>query len=167
MFVSSRRSQSRRPADPACRRAKLLLAFAGYVIGYDGHFEFENIGDSYIENKVPYIGLRVLSVLFGSLIPVVVFAIMRTSGYPRVVALVSASLVLFGQSFVPLPCSKLTQRPADNAHVVQTRLILLDAPLILFMAASFYCYIRFYKLRYRSAPSLQPRRIALIASMLQ
>lgn len=41
----------------------------------------------------------------------------------------------------------------DNAHVVQTRLILLDAPLVLFMALSFYSYIRFYKLRYRCAPS--------------
>mgnify|MGYP001568749846 CR=1 FL=1 len=40
---------------------------------------------------------------------------------------------------------------ADNAHIVQTRLILLDAPLVFFMAASFYTYIRFYKLRYRCA----------------
>lgn len=37
---------------------------------------------------------------------------------------------------------------SDNAHVLQTRLILLDAPLILFMVMSFYAYIRFYKLRY-------------------
>lgn len=37
---------------------------------------------------------------------------------------------------------------ADNAHIAQTRLILLDAPMILFMALAFYSYIRFYKLRY-------------------
>lgn len=97
LFV--RRSRFRAPADPLRRsRAKLLLAFAGWIIGYDGSFEFENIGDSYIENKVPYIALRVLPVIFGSLIPVMVFAIMRTSGYPRVVALLTASFVLFGQS---------------------------------------------------------------------
>ncbi len=36
---------------------------------------------------------------------------------------------------------------ADNAHVLQTKLILLDAPLVLFMAMSFYCYVRFHKLR--------------------
>ncbi|KAM0787551.1 hypothetical protein ACM66B_003621 [Microbotryomycetes sp. NB124-2] len=111
--------------------AKLLLAFAGWVIGYDGHFEFENIGDSYIENKVPYVGLRVLPAILGSLIPVVVYATMRESGYPRVIGILSAALVLI-----------------DNAHVTQTRLILLDAPLVLFMALSFYCYIRFHKLRY-------------------
>ena len=103
---------------------------------------------------MPYIGLRVLPVLFGSLIPVVVFAIMRTSGYPRVVALLSASLVLFGQYFFPVVDPSSNDAAPDNAHIVQTRLILLDAPLILFMATSFYCYIRFYKLRYRSAPSL-------------
>ncbi|GAA5931969.1 hypothetical protein JCM1841_006118 [Sporobolomyces salmonicolor] len=111
--------------------AKLLLAFAGWVIGYDGHFEFENIGESYVDNKVPYIGLRTLPALLGSAIPAAVYAVMRESGYPRVVALLSCSLVLF-----------------DNAHIAQTRLILLDAPLVLFMCLAFYSYIRFYKLRY-------------------
>ncbi|GAA5825596.1 hypothetical protein JCM11251_000303 [Rhodosporidiobolus azoricus] len=111
--------------------AKLLLAFAGWVIGYDGHYEFENIGESYIEHKVPYIGLRTLPALFGSAIPAAIYAIMRESGYPRLVALFSTALVLF-----------------DNAHIAQTRLILLDAPMILFMALAFYSYIRFHKLRY-------------------
>ncbi|GAA5970820.1 hypothetical protein JCM11641_004467 [Rhodosporidiobolus odoratus] len=111
--------------------AKLLLAFAGWAIGYDGHYEFENIGESYIDNKVPFVGLRTLPALLGSAIPAVVYAIMRESGYPRLVALFSTALVLF-----------------DNAHIAQTRLILLDAPLILFMCLSFYSYIRFHKLRY-------------------
>lgn len=79
-------------------RAKLLLAFAGWAIGYDGHFEFENIGDSYIDNKVPYIGLRFLPALLGSLIPGIVYAIMRESGYPRIIGVLSASLVLIGES---------------------------------------------------------------------
>ncbi|KDE07082.1 hypothetical protein MVLG_02655 [Microbotryum lychnidis-dioicae p1A1 Lamole] len=111
--------------------AKLLLAFAGWVIGHDGAFEFENIGDDYIKNKVPYVALRSLPALLGSLVPPVVYAIMRESGYPKAIAILSASLVLF-----------------DNAHVAQTRLILLDAPLVLFMSLAFYCYIRFHKLRY-------------------
>jgi dolichyl-phosphate-mannose-protein mannosyltransferase len=36
----------------------------------------------------------------------------------------------------------------DNAHIGQTRLILLDASLIFFMATSVYSYVRFYKLRH-------------------
>lgn len=38
---------------------------------------------------------------------------------------------------------------SDNAHIAQSRLILLDAPLIFFMSVTIYCYIRFRKLRYR------------------
>lgn len=41
----------------------------------------------------------------------------------------------------------------DNAHVTQTRLILLDAQMILFQVIAMYAYIRFYKLRYRYARS--------------
>lgn len=80
-------------------RAKLILAFAGWAIGYDGHFEFDNIGDSYIDNKVPYIGFRVFPAVIGSLIPAVVYLIMRESGYPWIVGVLSASLVLIGESW--------------------------------------------------------------------
>lgn len=131
-------------------RAKLLLAFSGWLISYDGHFEFENIGDSYLENKVPYVGLRVLPAILGSLIPGVVYNIMRESGYPLLVGVFSASLILFGEEHLWRQNHRLNKPIlADNGHIVQTRLILLDAPLILFMACSFYCYIRFYKLRYQ------------------
>ena len=41
----------------------------------------------------------------------------------------------------------LTTYP-DNAHISQTRLILLDAQLVFFTALSLYSYIRFRKLRY-------------------
>ena len=36
----------------------------------------------------------------------------------------------------------------DNAHIAQSRLILLDATFIFFMALTMYSYIRFQKLRY-------------------
>jgi Dolichyl-phosphate-mannose--protein O-mannosyl transferase len=39
----------------------------GWIIGYDGHFFFENIGDSYIENKVPYLALRAMPATSGCL----------------------------------------------------------------------------------------------------
>ena len=32
---------------------KLLFALMGWFVGYDGHFHFDNIGDSYVTNKVP------------------------------------------------------------------------------------------------------------------
>jgi dolichyl-phosphate-mannose-protein mannosyltransferase len=110
---------------------KLLFAFAGWLVGYDGSFLFENIGDSYIDNHVPYVAYRSMPALMGALTVSVVYLIMWESGYSLPATILAASLVLF-----------------DNAHIGQTRLILLDATLVLFMALSILCYIRFYKLRH-------------------
>ncbi|KAI9855091.1 MAG: hypothetical protein M1824_006299 [Vezdaea acicularis] len=110
---------------------KLLFALMGWFVGYDGHFLFENIGDSYIENKVPYVAFRALPALMGALTVPTVFLIMWESGYSLPAAIVAAGLVLF-----------------DNAHIGQTRLILLDATLVFAMSLSILCYIRFYKLRH-------------------
>ncbi|CCO29055.1 dolichyl-phosphate-mannose-proteinmannosyltransferase [Rhizoctonia solani AG-1 IB] len=111
--------------------AKMLLAAAGWFSGFDGKFEFDNIGDSYTEHHVPYVGIRALPAVLGSLTVPIVFQIMKESGYPTIVSAFAASLILF-----------------DNGHVTQSRLILLDAQLCFFMALSLYSYIRFRKLRY-------------------
>ncbi|KAK0238936.1 glycosyltransferase family 39 protein [Armillaria nabsnona] len=111
--------------------AKLLFGLAGWFVGFDGQFQFEDIGDSYTLNHVPYIGMRALPAILGSLTIPVVYAIMKQSGYSTVIAAFSASLILF-----------------DNAHIAQSRLILLDATLIFFMSLTIYSYIRFQKLRY-------------------
>ncbi|KAG5935876.1 hypothetical protein E4U53_000341 [Claviceps sorghi] len=111
--------------------AKLLFAFMGWLVGYDGHFHFDNIGDSYIDNKVPYVAFRALPAILGALTVSVSYLIMWESGYSVPACLLAAGLVLF-----------------DNAHVGQTRLILLDATLVLAMACSLLFYIKFYKLRH-------------------
>lgn len=111
--------------------AKLLFAFVGWLVGYDGHFLFDNIGESYISNNVPYLAFRALPALLGALTVVVVFLIMWDSGYSLPACVLAAGLVLF-----------------DNSHVGQTRLILLDATLVFFMALSILAYIRFYKQRH-------------------
>lgn len=103
----------------------------GWFVGYDGHFLFDNIGDSYITNKVPYVAFRAMPALLGALTVPTVFLIMWESGYSLPAAVVAAGLVLF-----------------DNAHIGQTRLILLDANLVFAMSVSVFCYVRFYKLRH-------------------
>jgi dolichyl-phosphate-mannose-protein mannosyltransferase len=110
---------------------KLLFALMGWLVGYDGHFHFENIGDSYISNKVPYVAFRSLPALLGALTVSVVYLIMWESGYSLPACVVAAGLILL-----------------DNAHIGQTRLILLDATLVFAMACSLLCYIKFYKLRH-------------------
>lgn len=103
----------------------------GWIIGFDGHFLFENIGESYIENNVPYVALRALPAMLGSLTIPVVFLIMWESGYSLPACVLSSGLMLF-----------------DNAHIGETRLILLDAVLVFSMALSILCYVRFYKCRH-------------------
>jgi dolichyl-phosphate-mannose-protein mannosyltransferase len=76
--------------------AKLLFGLAGWFVGFDGQFNFENIGDSYTENHVPYVGMRALPAILGSLTIPVVYAIMKQCGYGTVIAAFSACLVLFG-----------------------------------------------------------------------
>ncbi|KOS16724.1 Dolichyl-phosphate-mannose--protein mannosyltransferase 4 [Escovopsis weberi] len=111
--------------------AKLLFAFVGWLVGFDGAFKFENINDSYIANNVPYVAFRGLPALLGALTVSVTYLIMWESGYGIPACLVAAGLVLL-----------------DNAHIGQTRLILLDATLVLAMACSLLCYVKFYKLRH-------------------
>ncbi|KAF3928176.1 hypothetical protein AA313_de0205663 [Arthrobotrys entomopaga] len=110
---------------------KLLFALMGWFVGFDGDFKFDNIGDSYIDNKVPYVAFRTMPALLGSLTVPVVYLTMWESGYSVPAAILAAGLVLF-----------------DNAHVAQTRLILLDATLIFSMACSVLAYVRFYKMRH-------------------
>ncbi|KAK7687882.1 hypothetical protein QCA50_009101 [Cerrena zonata] len=112
--------------------AKMLFGLAGWFVGYDGHFDFENIGDSYTENHVPYVGLRALPAILGSLTVPIVYAIMKETGHSTIIAAFSALLILF-----------------DNAHIAQSRLILLDATLIFFMSLTIYSYVRFRKLRFQ------------------
>jgi len=136
---------------------KMLFAFMGWFVGYDGHFLFDNIGDSYIDNKVPYVGLRSLPALLGSLTVSVVFLTMRDSGYGLVACIIASSMVLFGTwsrfpslslhlfLFWSLRGSWLT---VDNAQLAEQRLILLDATLVFSVAMSIWMYVRFYKCRH-------------------
>lgn len=71
----------------------------GWFVGYDGHFKFDNIGDSYIDNKVPYVAFRAMPALMGSLTVPVVFLTMWESGYSLPACLVATGLVLFGMLF--------------------------------------------------------------------
>ncbi|KAF9191570.1 hypothetical protein BGZ51_007133 [Haplosporangium sp. Z 767] len=110
--------------------AKMMLGAMGYLIGYDGHFLFDNIGDNYITNNVPYIGLRALPAFLGAMTVPVVYMTMREAGFPILTCALAGIFITF-----------------DNMMVTQTRLILLDSMLVFFMVCSIYSYIRFYKTR--------------------
>ncbi|KAI7871512.1 glycosyltransferase family 39 protein [Spinellus fusiger] len=112
--------------------AKLMIAAVGYCVGYDGHFEFENIGDNYIENNVPYIALRALPASLNVMNIALMYSIMKASGYSLCTCIVTASMYIL-----------------DNAMVAQHRLIMLDSMLIFFMLSTVYSYIRFRRVRHQ------------------
>ncbi|CUM65129.1 uncharacterized protein PRCAT00002756001 [Priceomyces carsonii] len=113
--------------------AKLLIAFVGYLMGYDGLFKFDSINDSYTQNNVPYIGYRSLLAVQGVLTVPTLFLTMKTLGFSVPACVMSSVLVCF-----------------DNAHVIDSRLILLDATLLLSVALTIYCYTKFST--YRKQP---------------
>lgn len=130
--------------------AKLLLGLAGWFVGFDGKFEFEAIGDSYSEHHIPYMGMRSMPAVFGSLTVTIMYQIMKECGFPVVVCSFTALLIAIGKSrgFKSIVLSRGLRIFVDNGHICQTRLILLDAALVFFVALSLYTYIRFRKVRY-------------------
>ncbi|CCF58596.1 hypothetical protein KAFR_0E04460 [Kazachstania africana CBS 2517] len=110
--------------------AKMMIAFIGWLTGYDGSFKFDEIGYSYETNPAPYLAYRSFNAILGTLTVTLVFNTLKELNFKAVTCAFGALLVAI-----------------DNAHVTETRLILLDAILIIAIAASFYCYVRFYKVQ--------------------
>ncbi|MCJ1437069.1 hypothetical protein MMC27_006454 [Xylographa pallens] len=109
---------------------KLLYAFLGWAIGYEGHFVPYEVGKSYVTNEVPYLAFRIMPAFLSTLTVMVVYLIMWESGYALPACVVAAGLVLL-----------------DNAHIAQTRLVYLDAILVFAIVCSLLCYIKFSKLK--------------------
>lgn len=107
-----------------------MFAFVGWLIGFKGNFLFETIGTAYKNEQVPYVGMRALPALLGSINVPLMFQIMRIAGYNVPASLISAIVLLF-----------------DNAHICDDRLILLDASLVFFVTTAIKSYLLFYKCR--------------------
>lgn len=113
--------------------AKMMIAFIGWLAGYDGAYKFDDIGESYITHPAPFLAYRSFNAALGTLTVPIMFQTMKELNFKAVTCAFAALLVA-----------------VDNAHVIETRLILLDAILIFFVALTFYCYVRFYKTQLRA-----------------
>ncbi|KAF9395803.1 hypothetical protein CPC16_006840 [Podila verticillata] len=109
---------------------KMLFATVAYLLGFDGKFSFTP-GKLYPQT-VPFIGMRMFAVACGvGLIPISYLTIKR-SGHSTQAAIICAVLVTF-----------------ENALITQSRFILLDAPMMLFMGYTLLAWINFYNHRNR------------------
>ena len=118
--------------------AKMMIAFIGWIFGYDGTFKFDEIGMSYETHPAPFLAYRGFNAILGTLTIPVMFNTLKELNF-------KALTCAFGALIVAI----------DDAHVTETRLILLDAILIFSVACTFYCYVRFYKAQLKAPFSLQ------------
>lgn len=78
--------------------AKLLLTLAGWLAGYDGEFDFKEIGKDYVGPGVPYVTMRLLPAICGILTIPTMFLTLKAFGCRTTTAALGAGMVLFGKS---------------------------------------------------------------------
>ncbi|KJY02297.1 dolichyl-phosphate-mannose-protein mannosyltransferase [Zymoseptoria brevis] len=121
--------------------AKLLITLSGWLAGFDGNFDFKDIGNDYLEPQVPYVAMRLLPALLGVLSVPTMYLTLKAVGCRSVTAFLAAGLLTF-----------------ENGFTTQSRLILLDSPLIGFTALtalSWFSFINQHELgpKYAFTPS--------------
>ncbi|KAF9530966.1 glycosyltransferase family 39 protein [Crepidotus variabilis] len=102
--------------------AKLLITLAGFVFGYDGQFDFKDIGKIY--ENVPYVAMRMLPATLGVATIPLAYLTLRALDCRATTALLASLFITF-----------------ENGLVTQSRHILLDSPLVFFTALTtfFWC----------------------------
>ncbi|KAK4456876.1 glycosyltransferase [Cladorrhinum samala] len=94
--------------------AKLMITLFGYLAGFDGNFDFKDIGKDYLEPGVPYVAMRLFPAICGILLAPTMFLTLKAAGCRTFTAALGAGLIIF-----------------ENGLLTQARLILLDSPLMI------------------------------------
>lgn len=98
----------------------MLIAAAGVAAGFDGSFDFKEIGLEY--DQVPYVAMRLLPGILGVGLVPMAYITMRNMGSKQSSAILAGMLVLF-----------------ENGFACQSRLILLDSILLFFTGLAMVC----------------------------
>lgn len=106
--------------------AKLLITLFGWLAGFNGDFDFKEIGKDYIEPGVPYVAMRMFPAICGILLVPVVFLTLKAAGCRTFTSAMGAGLIIF-----------------ENGLLTQARLILLDSPLVLATAFTTMAFLSF------------------------
>ena len=81
--------------------AKLLITLAGWLGGFDGNFDFKDIGKDYLEPAVPYVAMRMLPAVMGVLTVPLLFLTLKASGCHTSAAAMGAGVLIFGTYWKP------------------------------------------------------------------
>ncbi|TGJ83354.1 hypothetical protein E0Z10_g5421 [Xylaria hypoxylon] len=106
--------------------AKMLIALAGWLAGFNGDFDFKEIGKDYLEPGVPYVAMRLFPAICGVLLVPITFLTLKAVGCRTATAALGSSLIVF-----------------ENGLLTQARLILLDSPLVVATAFTALAFTSF------------------------
>ncbi|POR35071.1 Dolichyl-phosphate-mannose--protein mannosyltransferase 1 [Tolypocladium paradoxum] len=112
--------------------AKMLIALTGWLAGFDGNFDFKDIGKDYLEPGVPYVAMRLFPAICGMVLAPFMFLTLKAVGCRTMSSAMGAGLIIF-----------------ENGLLTQARLILLDSPLVgatAFTALAFSCFTNQHEL---------------------
>jgi hypothetical protein len=96
--------------------AKLLLTLAGWLAGFDGEFDFKDIGKDYLEPGVPYVAMRLLPAVCGILLVPTMFLTLKAAGCKTITATLGSCLIIFGINHPSSHCFLLTCRRKRPPH---------------------------------------------------
>jgi dolichyl-phosphate-mannose-protein mannosyltransferase len=105
--------------------AKLLITLMGFIFGYDGHFDFKDIGKVY-DAGVPYVAMRFLPAILGVFTVPLAYMTLRSLDCRATTALLASFFIMF-----------------ENGLTTQSRHILLDSPLIFFTSLTTFLWVGF------------------------
>ncbi|CUM66320.1 uncharacterized protein PRCAT00003982001 [Priceomyces carsonii] len=105
--------------------AKMLFAAVGAFGGFKGDFKFEKIADLF-PKSTPYVLMRTFPAVLGIGTVILAYLTLRCSGVRPWVAFITSGALIF-----------------ENATITLSRYILLDSPLLFFIAAAAYSWKKF------------------------
>lgn len=76
----------------------MLIALAGWLAGFDGEFDFKDIGKDYLEPSVPYVAMRLFPAVCGILTIPTMYLTLKASGCRTTTAALGSTLIIFGPS---------------------------------------------------------------------
>ena len=77
--------------------AKMLIALFGWLAGFDGSFDFKDIGKDYLEPGVPYVAMRLFPAICGVITIPSMFLTLKAIGTRSTTAAMGAALLTFGK----------------------------------------------------------------------
>ncbi|CCE73238.1 Piso0_000267 [Millerozyma farinosa CBS 7064] len=105
--------------------AKMLFGAVATLGGFSGEFDFENIGDEF-PASTPYVLMRAFPAVLGVGTVLLCYLTLKMSGCRPLVCWITSAALLF-----------------ENANVTISRYILLDSPLVFFIASAVYAFKKF------------------------